>query len=70
MFETFQFYIILLLLWLDLLNFATNSKFLIPISLQPDGETLWYLQIWLFDITEFKVCKKQKSKLGCKDMRF
>ena len=30
---------------------ATNSSFLIPISLQPDGIKLWYFKVRLFDIT-------------------
>ena len=29
--------------------FATNSSFLIPISLQPYGVNLWYFKLRLFD---------------------
>ena len=35
--------------------FATNSNFLIPISLQPGGVGLWHFKLRLFDLTEFKV---------------
>ena len=28
---------------------ANNSNFLIPLSLQSDGENLWYYKLWLFD---------------------
>ena len=31
---------------------ATNSNFLIPISLQPDGVNLWYFKLGLFDLPE------------------
>ena len=31
--------------------FATNSNFLIPISLQPDGVGLWYFKLTLFYLT-------------------
>ena len=33
--------------------FATNLNFLTPISLQPDGVSLWYFKIRLFDLIEF-----------------
>ena len=33
--------------------FATNSNFLIPISLQPDVVNLWYFKLCMFDLTEF-----------------
>ena len=40
-------------LWKGNKVLVTNSKFLTPISLQPDdGVNLWYL-IWVFDLTEF-----------------
>ena len=35
--------------------FATILNFLIPISLQPGGENLWYFKLRLFDLTESKV---------------
>ena len=35
--------------------FATNSNFLIPISLQPDGVGLWYFKLTLFDLKEIIV---------------
>ena len=34
------------------LVFATNSNFVIPISLQPDGVNLKYFKLTLFDLTE------------------
>ena len=35
--------------------FATNSNFLIPISVQPDDENLRHFKLRLFDLTEFIV---------------
>ena len=35
--------------------FATNSKFIIPISLEPNVVNLWYFKLTLFDLTEFIV---------------
>ena len=35
--------------------FATNSNFLIPISLQPNGVHRWYFKLRLFDVTKFIV---------------
>ena len=35
--------------------FGTNSNFLIPISLQPDGVGLRYFKLTLFDLTELVV---------------
>ena len=35
--------------------FATNSGYLVPISLQSDGLNLWYFKLGLFDLTEFIV---------------
>ena len=35
--------------------FATNSDFLIPLSLQPDDVHLWYFTLTFFDITSFIV---------------
>ena len=35
--------------------FATNSTFLIPISLQPDNLNLWYFKLTLFNPTAFIV---------------
>ena len=32
--------------------FATNSDFLIPISLKPNVVNLWYFKLILFDLTE------------------
>ena len=35
--------------------FDTNSNFLIPISIQPNGVNLWYFKLRLFDLTDFIV---------------
>ena len=35
--------------------FATNSEFIIPISLEPNVVNLWYFKLILFDLTEFIV---------------
>ena len=35
--------------------FASNSDFLIPISLQTDGVNPWYFKLRSFDLTEFVV---------------
>ena len=35
--------------------FATNSHFLTPIASQPDGVTLWYFKLRIFDLIELKV---------------
>ena len=49
--------------------FATNSNFLIFISLQPDILNLWYFKLILFDLTElihsFKYLRS--ATLGSKD---
>ena len=34
-------------------DFATNSNFLIHISVQPDGVGYWFFKVRLFDLTEF-----------------
>ena len=38
--------------------FATNSYFLVQISLQPDGLNIWFLKPRLFDLTEYSYFKK------------
>jgi len=49
--------------------FSTNSNFLIPISLQPEGENLWYFK---FDLTEkiivlnFKDLRRRVANIGKK----
>ncbi len=35
--------------------FATNSNFLIPLSVQPDSPYLWHFKLRLFDLTIFLV---------------
>ena len=35
--------------------FATNSVFVNPISLQPNGVSLWYFKLTLFDLIAFIV---------------
>ena len=32
--------------------FATNSEFIMPISLEPNVVNLWYLKLILFDLTD------------------
>ena len=39
--------------------FATNSNFLISMSLKPHGVNLWYFKLRLFDPTEFIVWKSE-----------
>ena len=50
--------------------FATNSNFLIPISLQSDGVNLYYFKLRLSDITEFIVWNiyLRYSTMGYKDI--
>ena len=36
-------------------GFAAKSYFLILISFQPDGVTLRYFKLWIFDLAEFIV---------------
>ena len=43
--------------------FATNSDFLIPISLLSGGVNIWYFKLRLFDQTELM----RSSTLGCED---
>ena len=43
--------------------FATNSIFVIPISLQPDDVNLWYFKLTLRDLRAFIVWK-----MGCNDI--
>ena len=51
--------------------FTINWNFLIPISLQPDGEHLWYFKFRLFNLTEFIAWnikdKKLKNRVCCKN---
>ena len=48
---------------------VTVSYFLIPISLQPNGEHLWYFKLKILDLTDRIHCVKylRSSTLGCKD---
>ena len=39
------------------MSFCRKSKFIISISLQPDGANLWYFKLRLFDLAEFIVWK-------------
>jgi len=49
-----------------------NSKFVIPVSLQPDGLNLQYFEIILFNLKEFiflNILYLRSTTLGCKDVR-
>ena len=49
--------------------FATNSNFLIPIFLQPDGINLWYFKFRLLDLTEFIFeISMRSTTLDCKEI--
>ena len=43
--------------------FATNSDFLIPISLKPNVVNLWYFKLILFDLTELIVWNIKRSNV-------
>ena len=55
---------------LNNLLLATNLNLVIPITLQSDGINLWYLKLWLVDLTEFldKNIKGLLPTSGCKDI--
>ena len=47
---------------------ATNSNVLIPISLQPDVVSLWFLKLWILSdsFSKSEILKVKPS--GCKNM--
>ena len=51
--------------------FATNTNFLIPIYLLPDGGTHWYFKLRLFNLPKLIVLLKflRSTTLGCKDRK-
>ena len=49
--------------------FATNSNFLVPISLQPDGVNLWFFEIIPFDLKEFTVLNIKVYAIGLQRYR-
>ena len=44
--------------------FATNSNIIIPVSLQPNGVNLSYLEFQLFDLTKFLVQISNVHNIG------
>ena len=51
--------------------FATNTNFLIPIYLLPDGGTHWYFKLRWFNLPKLIVLLKflRSTTLGCKDRK-